>query len=143
LHAVDPNRASSSVRREPQFGQRISARANAIGRAAFGAPCRGGAMPNAASLRLASGAIQPLLQGGERTVTIRTGASVSLPTAARTSLSITRVAGHPEYVGVSVTMHSPSVHATSRTMPSSTTETTGISGSTTPRSARQMAAAPP
>jgi hypothetical protein len=74
-----------------------------------------------------------VVQAGESTVRTSTRVAPRLrEQRRRTSFSISYIAGHPEYVGVMVTVTAPSgATSTSRTIPSSTTLITGTSGSMT------------
>src|SRR5512137_1476654 len=97
----------------------------------------GGAMPNAASLRRPSGAIQSVVHAGASCVTTRASAKPAAASASTIAAWMTSVAGQPEYVGVTATTSVPASKRTSRTMPSSTMDTGGISGSGTVPSALQ------
>src|SRR5262249_53365836 len=101
----------------------------------------GGAMPAAASRSRPDGLIMSVDQAGESTVTTSTPVAPARRAAAWTSAWITSIAGQPEYVGLIVTVVRPSGSAsTPRRMPSSSTVTTRISGSTTAATAALTAA---
>ena len=80
-------------------------------------------------LRLPSGAIQSVVHGGDRRVTRSTSVMPMDARRSRMSVAIISVAGQPEYVGVTSTRRRPPAYETARTMPSSTMESAGTSGS--------------
>src|SRR5207253_7543422 len=122
LHGVEPYRDCSRVIDEPQRGhvtfasdlRRCSPRMSTV-REASARRRPGGAIPYSARRFLAAVAIQSVVHGGESTVSIRQSPSPAAASALSMSAAITSVAGHPEYVGVTVTTILPSRSATSRT----------------------------
>jgi len=128
LQAVEPNSLTTAVFSESHRGQAIPRWP--CNNSRLLAPCSGGAIPYSLSFVLPSSLIQSVVQGGESTLLIETPSTPCLRNASMTLCSITSVAGHPEYVGVSSTTSSSSI-VTPRTMPRSVIVSTGISGSGT------------
>ena len=114
----------------------------------------GGAIPYSRNRFLPRAVIQSVVQAGESCISTR---SLSMPRsfrARRISFLMTVIAGHPEYVGVTVTTKTDSdlcalcasvvksglssIQLTSRTIPKSTTERMGISGSQTESNQAQI-----
>ncbi len=94
--------------------------------------CAGGAIPKALSFSLPAAVIQSVVHAGDNCVRILIFSTPNDCSACSILSAITCVAGQPEYVGVIITSHvSSSCHLSSRTIPKSTTETAGISGSLT------------
>src|SRR5690606_4300389 len=91
----------------------------------------GGAMPKPFSACRPLSLSQSVVQAGDKRVSTRTSVIPRACSAATTSVVIWSMAGQPEYVGVMVTVQVDPSQTTSRIMPRSTTEITGISGSGT------------
>src|SRR6266508_2517157 len=137
LHAVDPNRLSSRVSREPHCGH-LTASVSATGPVA-GLTGWGGATPYSSRAALPASVIQSVVQAGLRTVLTSTSSYPAPWQAASTSARIDSIAGQPEYVGVMVTTTRSSDTETPRRMPRSAMVMTGSSGSGTARSASMTA----
>jgi len=92
-------------------------------------PSTGGTIPYFLNFWRPPSLIQRVVQAGDKTVCILTASTPLFRSAVSISREITLVAGHPEYVGVILTHKTLSSQCALRTMPRSTTETAGISGS--------------
>src|SRR6266699_4862502 len=121
LHAVEPNTLLCCVSCDLQYGQRIAAARRRKGINSDESAGPGGAIPYASSFSRAACVIQSVVQAGAYVVRISTGPSASTASARRISISISCIAGQPEYVGVIVTTTPSSPATASRTIPSSTT----------------------
>ena len=142
---VGPKAFSSTVRRDPQYGQ-VALGATSIG-AAPGPAARqrrpasarpGGAKPLAARARRPCSVIRSAVHG---TAKLRLTTTRSIPepgpvtSGASSSDTVVRImsrAGQPMNVGRSSTSSRPPATVTRPTIPRSTIEIAGISGSTTP-----------
>src|SRR5580698_1196840 len=136
-HGVGPKLLRRVVRSDLQYGHctGVSKTVNTS------PPCRlGGAIPIRWSLSRPDSEIQSVVQGGLNDKRTLTSANPRLATLSLTAVWIAERAGQPENVGAStISTRSPS-RFTARTMPSSTMETTGISGSATSSKALKMSA---
>jgi hypothetical protein len=97
LHDVEPKRVSSSVSAEPHCGHATCSTGRRPSGTSTGPSARdaGGAIPYASSLRRPSSVIQSVVQAGDSTVRSSTSSHPCRARAARTSASISCMAGQP------------------------------------------------